>query len=76
MKGSVKKIYTASLCIYFYFDPIGLAGKNNLEKARVNMIAEGLNDPFPKFVSFMREKDEIKKVCMFLLYTHIFIKIK
>ena len=42
----------------------GLAGKNNLEKARANMIADGLQDLFPKFGSFMREKDEAKKVCI------------
>ena len=43
----------------------GLAGKDNLEKARVNMIADGLLDLGQKFTPIFAEKDEAKKVCIY-----------
>ena len=49
----------------------GLAGKNKSEKARADMIAGGLLEPFPKFVAYFLEKDEAKKVFIFVVMSFI-----
>ena len=50
---------------------LGLNGKTNLEKAKTDMLCDGLRDIGQHAMAFFRENDEARKVCY--LFNHLFL---